>query len=187
MIQAFRPAVLVGPLLMILGSCTNFPEDQEVTVDRGAPRNFATDKLVTIREFRLETEARRYDGPPEWVGVEIAQEIANRLRRMGVAARAADEGDEDGEIRIRGRIVRLDGGSKAARNWAPGAGGAWVGISGEAFSASGERIGRFSTERRSARGGSYLRVVETCVQAVAEDVAKMVASNRYQLLVDDAP
>lgn len=174
-----------APLLLILGACATFPEYQEVVVDRRAPRNFATDKLVTVQEFWLETEARHYDGPPEWVGVELAQEIANQLRQLGVSARAADEEGDVGEIRIRGRILRLDGGSKAARAWAPGAGGARVLISGEAFAANGERLGQFSTERRSARGGSYLRVVELCVEAVARDVARMVTSNRYELLAAD--
>lgn len=58
-------------------------------------------------------------------------------------------------------------------------------ISGEAFTADGERLGQFSTERRSARGGSYLRVVENCVEAVAKDVAQMVTSNRYTLITGD--
>ncbi len=181
-----RSSISVAPLIFILGACTTFPEHREVAIDHGAPPNFASDKLVTVQEFRLETDARRYDGPPDWVGVEVAQEIAAQLRRKGVDARAVDERGDDGAIRIRGKILRLDGGSKAARNWAPGAGGAWVGISGEALSADGERIGRFSTERRSARGGSYLRVVEHCVQAVAEDVARMVTSNRYEMLADEA-
>ena len=49
----------------------------------------------------------------------------------------------------------------------------------------GERLGQLSTERRSVRGGSYLRVVENCVEAVARDVAGMVTSYRYTLLAGD--
>jgi hypothetical protein len=169
-------------LLLWLGAgCASWPPaQQEVFVARGAPPNAVTGKTVAVEEFVLDTEVTRYDGPDEWLGVELAQDIAYELRHAGIQATPVLRDSGEADIRVRGRILVADGGSKAARMWAPGAGGARLQIAGEAVGADGQLLGRFSRERRSSRHPDSVILMELCIDALARDVAGMITQDEYR-------
>jgi hypothetical protein len=80
---------------------------------------------------------------------------------------------------IRGKVVAMDPGSKAARYWAGfGAGAAKAKIEGEIVDAkSGAVLARFTQERRSgvgAMGGDYQELMQRNLNAIGEDVAAIL-------------
>ena len=80
---------------------------------------------------------------------------------------------------IRGKVVTLDPGSKAARYWAGfGAGAARAKIEGEIVDArSGHVLARFTQERRSGAGmmgGDYQELMQRNLNAIGEDVAAIL-------------
>jgi hypothetical protein len=161
--------------------CASFPPlPAPVPVNPAAPPNAASGWSITVEEFALVTEVQRYDGPPEWIGMEMAQQIANHLRRSGVQGEvAALDAPTQGQIIVRGRVTVADGGSKTARMWAPGAGGARIRVEGEVVRADGQQLGKFDRERRSARSPDSVRLVELCIDALAGDVAGMITTGTY--------
>ena len=175
-----RHALALGLVAAGLGCASFPPPEAPVPVATQAPANDASGWTVTVEEFALATPVTRYDGPPEWIGMETAQQIANHLRRAGVRADVSAQGvPGEGQVLVRGRVVAADGGSKTARMWAPGAGGARVRIEGEVVRADGRRLGSFARERRSARSPDSVSLVEFCIDALAADVAKMITTSDY--------
>lgn len=88
-------------------------------------------------------------------------------------------GKNAGTLIIRGKVVELDPGSKAARYWAGfGAGAARAKIEGEIVDAkSGQVLARFTQERRSGvgvMGGDYQELMQRNLNAVGEDIANML-------------
>jgi hypothetical protein len=88
-------------------------------------------------------------------------------------------GKAAGTLIIRGKVVTLDPGSKAARYWAGfGAGAARAKIEGEIVDAkSGEVLARFTQERRSGAGmmgGDYQELMQRNLNAIGEDVANIL-------------
>ncbi len=80
---------------------------------------------------------------------------------------------------IRGKVLKMDPGSKAARYWAGfGAGAAAAKIEGEVVDAkTGEVLLRFTQERRSgtgAFGGDYQELMQRNLNAIGEDVANII-------------
>jgi hypothetical protein len=175
-----RWAILLVGVAVVAGCASFPPRPAPVPVDPSAPPNAASGWRVSVEEFGLPGDVSRYDGPPEWIGVELAQQIADQLRRAGVRAEVSGLGSPAaGDVVIRGRVVEIDGGSSKARSWAPGAGAAWVRIEGEVVRVDGAPLGSFSRERRSARYQDSVRLVEACVGAIARDVALMVTTGSY--------
>ena len=80
---------------------------------------------------------------------------------------------------IRGKVLEIDPGSKAARYWAGfGAGAAKARVSGEIVDAkSGQVMARFTQERRSGvgmMGGDYQKLIQGNLKAIGEDVANIL-------------
>jgi len=80
---------------------------------------------------------------------------------------------------IRGKVVGMDPGSRAARYWAGfGAGAARAKIEGEIVDAkTGGVLARFTQERRSGMGmagGDYQELMQRNLNAIGEDVAKLL-------------
>ncbi len=80
---------------------------------------------------------------------------------------------------IRGKVVAMEPGSKAARYWAGfGAGAAKARIEGEIVDAKTKAVlARFTQERRSGvgmMGGDYKELMQRNLNAIGEDVAKML-------------
>jgi hypothetical protein len=80
---------------------------------------------------------------------------------------------------IRGKVLELDPGSKAARYWAGfGAGAARAKIEGEIVDAKTKQVlARFTQERRSGvgmMGGDYQELMQRNLNAVGEDIANLL-------------
>lgn len=80
---------------------------------------------------------------------------------------------------IRGKVLIMDPGSKAARYWAGfGAGAAKAKIEGEIVDAkSGDVLAKFTQERRSGvgmMGGDYQELMQRNLNAIGEDVANIL-------------
>jgi len=105
---------------------------------------------------------------------------------MGAAAGAPASSPASGaggakELLIRGKVLVLDPGSRAARYWGGfGAGAARGKISGELVdAASGAVLARFTQERRSgfgAFGGDYVKLMNKNLRAIGSDVAGLLNS-----------
>lgn len=110
---------------------------------------------------------------------DVATPLANGVREGsdGFAVETGGEGDAGGEgtLLLRGRVLEMDPGSKAARYWAGfGAGAARTKVEGELVdAASGRVLLRFTQERRSgvgAFGGGYVELLRRNLFAIGEDV-----------------
>ena len=82
---------------------------------------------------------------------------------------------------VRGKVVEMDPGSKAARYWAGfGAGAARAKIEGEIVDAKTKQVlARFTQERRSGvgmMGGGYQELMQRNLNAIGEDVAKLLSA-----------
>ena len=72
---------------------------------------------VTVVEF-TPVAATNYNAPTGSLGLALAEEIAGELRRQGHTAEAIPAGGQPtGDVIVRGRLVRMDGGSRALRYW----------------------------------------------------------------------
>jgi hypothetical protein len=98
-----------------------------------------------------------------------------------LAERSARQGEtaEPGTLVVRGKVTRMDPGSRAARYWAGfGAGAAKTEISGEVLdAASGKVLLRFVQERRSgvgAAGGDYESLMERNLVTIGNDIGAVL-------------
>lgn len=95
----------------------------------------------------------------------------------------ASAGAAPGALIIRGRVLEMDPGSKAARFWAGfGAGAARAKVEAEIVdAASGAVLVRFTQERRSGvgvMGGDYQELMQRNLNAIGKDTANLLASFR---------
>ena len=104
----------------------------------------------------------------------LAQGLGEELSGMQVVR--GDNGDKGaGTLLLRGRVLEIDPGSRAARYWAGfGAGAARTKLEGEVVdAASGQVLLRFTQERRSGvgvGGGKYDKLLERNLAAIGEDL-----------------
>lgn len=94
---------------------------------------------------------------------------------LAVERAAGEAPGEAGVLVLRGRVVEMDPGSRAARYWAGfGAGAARTKLEGELVdAASGRVLLRFTQERRSgvgAGGGNYVKLMQRNLRAIGEDL-----------------
>lgn len=93
----------------------------------------------------------------------------------GLAVEKGEASGEAGVLVLRGRVVEMDPGSRAARYWAGfGAGAARTKLEGELVdAASGRVLLRFTQERRSGvgvGGGNYVNLLQRNLRAIGEDL-----------------
>lgn len=91
----------------------------------------------------------------------------------------SNPGKSAGTLLIRGKVVTMDPGSKAARYWAGfGAGAAKAKIEGEIVDAKTRKVlAKFTQERRSGvgvMGGDYQEMMQRNLNAIGEDVANIL-------------
>lgn len=106
--------------------------------------------------------------------------LVDGLREQTKVKVAREKPEEPGTLILRGKIVTMDPGSRAARYWASfGAGAARTEIECEIVdAASGNVLLRFNQERRSGfgvGGGSYDSVMTRNLKQLGEDVAHILA------------
>jgi hypothetical protein len=116
--------------------------------------------------------------PVKQVLADVATPLAQGLREAaeGLTVETSDEPpSEAGVLILRGRVLEMDPGSRAARYWGGfGAGAARTKIEGELVdAASGRVLLRFTQERRSGfgvGGGNYVNLMQRNLVAIGEDV-----------------
>lgn len=116
--------------------------------------------------------------PVKQVLADVATPLARGLREAAeslAVETSAEAPHEAGVLILRGRVLEMDPGSRAARYWAGfGAGAARTKIEGELVdAASGRVLLRFIQERRSGvgvGGGNYVNLLERNLEAIGEDV-----------------
>jgi hypothetical protein len=119
--------------------------------------------------------------PVKQVLADVEGPLIEGLREAGAAGLAVERqgsGAAAGarSLLLRGRVVEMDPGSRAARYWAGfGAGATRVELEGELVdAASGRVLFRFTQERRSGfgvGGGKYENLMQRSLSAIGEDLA----------------
>ncbi len=98
----------------LLGACAgpSGPKQSEVMGYR------ASGEAISVIEFSQEGAYIHYNAPHDTFGLAIAEEIAGALRKEGHDADAVPAGGNPaGPIVVSGRILKIDAGSRATRNW----------------------------------------------------------------------
>ncbi len=132
-------------------------------------------------------EVVSYNLPYEELGRELAADIAVELRERGHESDVVSGArpPANGAV-VRGRIVRIDGGSYALRFWIGlGAGRAQLAVEGTVERADGTKLASFRV-RRSSSGEAQLGfandhfLVQKCRRVLAGDIAEMVDTGQYR-------
>lgn len=100
--------------------------------------------------------------------------LGGEVERIEVSQGPGGKGE--GTLIVRGKVLTMDPGSRAARYWAGfGAGAARAEVSGEVVdAATGKVLLRFKQERRSGvgvAGGDYVKLMQRNLRTIGEDVA----------------
>jgi hypothetical protein len=172
----FRLAVLCLGLLTSCGA----PARQ-----LAAPR--PTGEQITVVEFDTAGALVHYDRADRDLGHRLAGEIADELVRRGLDAEAVSAGTPlRGTIVVRGRVLDIDGGSRALRLWIGfGAGAARFVAEGTVARADGTLVASFR-DGRSSSGAAELGLagdtvlMDKCVRSVAGDIAEMIDTGQYR-------
>lgn len=117
--------------------------------------------------------------PVQEVLSDVGEPLLNGLREtlpgVAVERRAEGGGAAEGALLLRGKVLEMDPGSRAARYWAGfGAGAARAKLQGEVVdAASGRVLLRFTQERRSGvgmGGGNYVNLMRRNLFTIGEDL-----------------
>ena len=158
------------------------------------------DEIEIVKTFKLADYSRIVVKPLETDDVRLPKEDDNTYEPVKKVLAAATEGfvkgleehvetkvsvddksvKSAGTLIVRGKVVEMDPGSKAARYWAGfGAGAARAKVEGEIVDAkSGKVLARFTQERRSGvgmMGGDYVKLMNRNLGAIGEDVANLLS------------
>lgn len=172
------PIVLVS-VAWILAACagSSGPELSESAGYR------ASGEAITVVEFSQEGAQIHYNAPHDAFGLAVAEEIAGALRKRGHRADAVPASAvPENPLIVSGRIVLIDAGSRVAR-WLAGAGAAKFGVEGSLQRADGAKLASFADERWSGfgfLGGNSVSLVQKCLRAVGDDIAKMIDTGQYR-------
>ncbi len=107
----------------------------------------------------------------------FAEGLRGELRGKAVeVGQAGGAGEGKAALVVRGKVLEMDPGNRAARYWGGfGAGAARAHLSGEVVdSETGKVLLRFEQERRSGvgvAGGDYLKLMQRSLRAIGEDLA----------------
>lgn len=178
-----RRGVAIGLLWAVwtLSACGGPSGPKQVTRAGYQP----SEEVISVVEFSQEGAQITYNAPHDTFGLAVAEEIAGALRKRGHVAHAVPaRGEVPGEIVVTGRIVKIDAGSRATRYWVGfGAGSAKFGVEGNVQNAEGAEVATFADERWSGFGvfgGNSVSLVQKCLRAVGNDVAKMIDTGQYR-------
>lgn len=125
-----------------------------------------------------ETDDNSYE-PVQQVLADVESPLVEGLREaspgMAVERQSGEAPAAAGTLLLRGRVLEMDPGSRAARYWASfGAGAARTKLEGELVdAASGRVLLRFTQERRSGvgvGGGSYVNLLQRNLRTIGEDL-----------------
>jgi hypothetical protein len=124
--------------------------------------------------------------PAKAVLADVASPVAEGLRgelKGGPAVEVAQEGGapQGKALIVRGKVVEMNPGSRAARYWGGfGAGAAISRIQGEVVdAATGKVLLRFDQERRSGvgvAGGDYVKLMQRNLRKIGEDLSLILSA-----------
>jgi hypothetical protein len=106
----------------------------------------------------------------------LVEALRNNLPDTGVEAAGGGATKQAGALLLRGKVLEMDPGSRAARYWGGfGAGAARTKLQGEVVdAASGKVLLRFTQERRSGvgvGGGGYVSLLQRNLRTIGRDLA----------------
>jgi len=137
---------------------------------------------IAVQEFEIPRSAvvERYSAPYQGLGMKYAQLIAERLTRLGYHATAVPAGVPlEGDLRVSGKIMEIDGGSAAKRALVGmGAGVAQFDVYGTVTRANGDVVGEF-TESRAGGGWTNERAVENAMARTVNMLGRMIYTGVY--------
>jgi hypothetical protein len=141
-------------------------------VSCGTPRaGLPAGATIAVQEFDIPRSAvfERYTGAKGTVGMRYAELLAQHLTRLGYEATAVPTGTPlQGDLRITGSILELDGGSTAKRVLVGfGAGHSEIDVYGTVTGADGKVVGEFSESRGSNKGWSQSGSIEHAMRRTA--------------------
>lgn len=138
---------------------------------------------VAVQEFDIPRDAvvERYSGPRDQVGMKFAELLARKLTHLGYQATAVPLGTPlEGDLRITGHILEVDGGNTAKRVLLGfGAGRSEFDVIGKVTRADGIIVGEFS-ESRAGKGWGEEGALEGAMQRTINMIGRMVYTGGYQ-------
>ena len=177
-----RVSIVLVSLAWVLAACagSSGPSGPELSASAGYR---ASGEAITVVEFSQEGAEIHYNAPHDAFGLAVAEEIAGALRKRGHRADAVPAGAvPENPVIVSGRIVLIDAGSRVAR-WLAGSGKAKFGVEGSLQRADGAKLASFANERWSGfgfLGGNPVSLVQKCLRAVGDDIAKMIDTGQYR-------
>jgi len=194
-----RAAVLAAALLLVAGSAQ--AKKAKAPTEPGAYRdwNGEIDQLEVVQSFSFadygrllvgsfdtsatplpESDDNTYEPVKEVladVGSPLAEALRNNLPGKSVETLAGEAPSEKGVLVLRGKVLEMDPGSRAARYWGGfGAGAARTKLQCELVdAASGQVLLRFTQERRSGvgvGGGGYVDLLQRNLRTIGRDLAE---------------
>jgi hypothetical protein len=149
------------------------------------PNLLPTGTKVTIVEFGLAdgVKVEDYNAPYDQLGADLAQVIAERLRRKKcctVEVAPATVSAPEGDVIVTGEITRISGGSAAKRWLLPGGGHSTFGAQGEVRKADGTKVASFSHERVARGAGGNVSSLHWALEVTGTDIGEMVWRGEYK-------
>jgi Domain of unknown function (DUF4410) len=172
--RIFRDGTLATSLAASLVILTGCP-----TPRTGAPDG----ATIAVQEFDIPRTAtvERYSGPSTQVGMKFAELLVERLNHFGYKATAVPLGTQlEGDFRITGHILEVDGGNAAKRILVGfAAGRSEFDVIGTVTRADGMIVGEF-TESRAGGGWTENGALENAMQRTINMIGRMVYTGNYQ-------
>jgi hypothetical protein len=195
---------LAATVLLLLSPAAEAKKNRPVPTEPGTyvDWNDDLDQVEIVESFRLADYLRVVVGPFATDGVALPEAddnahepvkevLAGVVPPLAAGMREALPGVEvveggeagAGALVVRGRVLEMDPGSRAARYWGGfGAGAARTKLEGEVVdAASGRVLLRFTQERRSGvgmAGGKYVNLMQRNLTAIGEDLGAGLAQFR---------
>ncbi|HEX9163883.1 MAG TPA: DUF4410 domain-containing protein [Thermoanaerobaculia bacterium] len=199
-----RKRVFVASLLLVAAAALPSlarGKKTPATTEPGTYRNWGPDidELEIVRKFKTSDYKNIVVQPFDTEGVKMPDKDDNTYEPVKKVLGSATEGfvqglrgnvdqkvsiaengsKSSGTLLIRGKVVTMDPGSKAARYWAGfGAGAARAKIEAEIVDAKTKQVlARFAQERRSGAGmmgGNYQELMQRNLNAIGEDAANIL-------------
>jgi hypothetical protein len=183
-------------LIIAVLAVATLPRTSSAQPERsGALPTFGRKEIMVV-PFGPPTSVVSWDEPTDRLGAEMARAIVAELQQLGHVAVVVPEHQEpQGDKIVRGRLLRVNGGSRAKRFWLGfGGGRASLSAEGTVTWKDGADVARFR-ERRSASGegeanllSSNSTLVDKCLRVLARDIATMIDTGKYReaSLADEA-
>ena len=174
-----KPHLLLLAAVLIAGCSRSAVKEEE------PPNPNEGVKLVQVNVFDTSEVANDTDVNPDQAARSIAQSTVNTLRefydmRGKLTQNAAPTPDT---VTLNGKLVRIHGGSRAARTFAPGSSPTVVTVEGEAYRGD-QLLGNFRATAKGRWGfwfgGSSAALADDCVKYLGEVIAEMVANGEYR-------